>query len=114
VQPLKLVPKEKQVKKKDEKKRESYIEGKVKDRARDIGFWVRKFVSPGHKSSPDDIFVEHKNGKIVRWFFIEFKATGEAETLAQHDCHVEMREAGMTVYVVDNVEDGYAILEGIA
>jgi hypothetical protein len=86
---------------------ESEIEKPVKQYARDNGFWVRKFVSKAHRSVPDDVLAK----KGVPAFFIEFKRKGEKPTKAQQDEHKEMREAGLAVYVIDNVKDGKALID---
>lgn len=113
--PITLVPKEQQPKKEDDKKRESYIETKAWEYAEKIGgFYQRKFVSPGHNAVPDRIFIEHRNGRIVRLFFIEFKATGKKATEAQLEEHAEMRACGITVYVCDNLEYAKCIMAGLA
>lgn len=113
--PIQLVPKELQPKKENEKKRESYIEKKSWEYAEKIGgFYQRKFFSPGHAAVPDRIFIEHRDGEIVRLFFIEFKATGKTATEAQKEEHEEMRACGITVYVCDNVEYAKCILAGLA
>lgn len=88
--------------------RESSIERRVKRYARDLGYWVRKFKSPGKRDAPDDIF-KHPNSSVV--FFIEFKAFGKEPTSSQLEEHAVMRAAGLTVYVVDNFEDGVAIID---
>lgn len=85
---------------------EAEIEKAVKDFARKLGFWCRKFNSRAHRSVPDGIFA--KIG--IPLFFIEFKRKGEKPTKAQLDEHKEMRAAGLTVYVIDNVEDGKALI----
>lgn len=78
---------------------ESSIEGPAKDLARRLGFWVRKFVSPAHRSVPDDVFA--KNGRV---FWIEFKRPGEDLTPNQESEHIEMRAAGLDVYTADSLE----------
>ena len=78
---------------------ESDIENPSKKKARAAGWWVRKFKAPKMSSEPDDIFA--KNGRV---FFVEFKAPGKKATEKQLKAHKEMREAGLTVYVCDNLE----------
>ena len=87
--------------------RESSVEGRAKRYARSLGYWVRKFKSPGRRSAPDDIF-KHRYGIP---FFIEFKAHGKPATALQLEEHAEMRAAGLTVYVCDNFDDAKAILD---
>lgn len=85
---------------------ERTIENKVKKYAKDNGWWVRKFVSPAHSGSPDDIFI--KNGKVL---FIEFKATGEKPRKLQVEIIKQMTDHGATVHVVDSIEQGKGVLD---
>lgn len=83
--------------------------GGVQDRcvkhARARLWYARKTKSSGHNSMPDFVFA--KCSRLRRrkaQFFVEFKATGvEAEAL-QLEEHRLMREAGLEVYVFDDVE----------
>jgi hypothetical protein len=86
---------------------EKDVEGPVKDYARSHKCWVRKFKSENNRSVPDDIFSTPK-GKV---FFIEFKRPGKTATEAQQDEHDMMRERGLTVFVVDNVELGKRVVD---
>lgn len=109
---IEIIPEEDRVER--DAVRESYVEGKVNDYAKKIGgFYQRKYVTPGHDSSPDRIYIERRNGKIVRIFFIEFKAPGKDATDAQKEEHELMRSYGIDVYVCDNIEQGKAILAGL-
>lgn len=76
---------------------EGVLEKKSKARARRDGWYARKYTSPQHRSSPDDIFA--KNGRV---FFVEFKRTGESPTELQAEEHRVMRAAGLAVYVCDS------------
>lgn len=76
---------------------EREIETWAKVQWRKAGGWCRKFTSPAHRSSPDDIF-----GKTGRVFFVEFKRTGESPTELQLKEHEDMRSHGLTVYVCDS------------
>lgn len=73
-------------------------------KAKDAGWWHRKFASPGNRSVPDRVFA--KNGRV---FWVEFKATGKKPTELQEDEHRKMREAGLTVYWTDS-RDGFAFI----
>lgn len=77
----------------------SGIENTCKRWARDRGFYVRKFASPGNRSVPDDIFA--KDGTVV---FVEFKAPGKTPTELQEEEHKALRDAGLDVMVFDSVE----------
>lgn len=87
--------------------RESSLEGRAKRYAKSLGYWVRKFKSPGKRAAPDDVFA-NPFGFVM---FLEFKARGKKPTPAQLAEHAEMREHGLKVYVVDNYEDAKAILD---
>lgn len=88
-------------------KRETSVEGRAKRYARSLGYWVRKFKSPGRRSAPDDIF-KHPHGVA---FFIEFKALGVPPSGLQLEEHAEMRAVGLIVYVCDNFDDAKAIID---
>jgi hypothetical protein len=87
--------------------RESSVEGRACTYARNLGYWHRKYKSPGKRSAPDRIF-KHLHGIA---FFIEFKARGKEPTALQLAEHAEMRAAGLIVYVCDNFDDAKAILD---
>jgi len=89
------------------KLRESVIEKKVTEYATKKGMLPRKWTSPSHRSVPDQI-VMGMGGEI---FFIEFKAPGEEPTKKQLLEHGELRSLGFEVFVVDNISDGYAIID---
>ena len=82
------------------------IESWSSRKARDAGWWNRKFTSPGNRSVPDRIFA--KNGRV---FWVEFKATGKVPTELQEEEHKNMRAAGLTVYWTDCREGFAAIIE---
>lgn len=82
------------------------LEKWAKRKAREVGWWVRKFTSPGNRSAPDDIFA-----MIGRVFWVEFKALGKKPTPLQEEEHKVMREHGLTVYVCDSKADFLHILE---
>jgi hypothetical protein len=64
----------------------------------EYGFLNLKQIS--EKGVPDRLYF--KNG---RSFFVEFKDTGKRPTKLQRHIHRQLEAAGMTVYVVDNVDD---------
>lgn len=86
--------------------RESSIERTVVSRAKDAGWLSYKFVSPSNSGVPDRIFI--KAGRVV---FIEFKAPGKKPTKLQEKIIGKIREAGVEVYVCDNVEDACNALQ---
>jgi len=71
---------------------------------------VEKFVSPGRRSVPDDMF--SINDGFV--FFIEFKAPGKMATKKQAKDHMERRAMGFTVFVVDDIARGKRIIDTMA
>jgi len=86
--------------------RESAIEGFVCRTAKEAGWLVFKFVSPSNSGVPDRIFI--KDGRVV---FIEFKAPGKKPTKLQERIIGKIRNAGVEVYVCDNVEDARNALQ---
>lgn len=87
--------------------RESSIESRACRYAERIGYWQRKFKSPGRRSAPDRIFA-NANGRVL---FLEFKATGKPATELQKDEHEVMRSSNLIVYVVDTYESATEILD---
>lgn len=82
------------------------VEKRVGDYAKAKGFWHRKFTSPQRRGVPDRIFA-----RCGRVFWIEFKAAGKKPTPLQLSEIAKMRAVGLTVFVVDNVEDGKTIID---
>ena len=86
---------------------EKQIEQKVCDYAKDRGLLVYKFTSPARAAVPDRMFVA-PSGKV---FFIEFKASGKKPTVPQTREHQRLRDHGVFVFVVDNVDDGKGVID---
>lgn len=86
---------------------ESYIEKKVCDYAETLGILHRKFKSPAHASVPDRLFSPFQKPM----FLVEFKRGGKEPTAAQAREHAKFRAQGVDVFVIDNVQDGYALME---
>lgn len=84
--------------------------GGVQDRcvthARGQGWLARKFKSPMRNGGTDYIF-----GKAGRVIFVEFKAPGKEPTELQAEEHGKLREAGLTVYWFDNVDEFKRVLK---
>lgn len=78
---------------------EKDIENPSVRKARNQGWWARKFSAVGRTSVPDYVF--GKDGCI---FFVEFKRPGGKPTPKQSDEHELMRKHGLTVYVCDTRE----------
>ena len=89
-------------------KLEAQVERPVMEHARKIGLLCRKYKTPNHRSSPDDIFLP----AFGRAFFIEFKREkGGVVTHKQKKEHHRLRSRGYCVYVCNNIEQGKAIVE---
>jgi|TARA_R110000803_G_scaffold116981_1_gene185536 Holliday junction resolvase len=87
---------------------EKTIEKQVCDYAKQKGWLVYKFVSPGQRGVPDRIFL--REGSC---FFIEFKATGKKPSKLQWRKINELRDIGFDVYVIDKVHEGKIIVDAI-
>jgi hypothetical protein len=85
---------------------EKVIEEKVCDYAKSQGWLVYKFTSPARHAVPDRLLL--RNGRVI---FIEFKRGGEKPSPPQEREHKRLRDAGITVYVIDNVEDGKRMID---
>lgn len=83
-----------------------HIEKPVTDYAKQRGFFVRKCSWIGRRKAPDRLFF----GK-GRHFFIEFKDTGEEPDDGQAKEIKRMRDNGITVHVIDNVEAGKKLFD---
>jgi len=83
---------------------EREIEQPAKKYAKAHGWWACKFVSPGLRSVPDDVFI--RDGRVL---WVEFKRPGEEPRAQQAKRTREMREHGAEVYVIDNLADAYGL-----
>lgn len=81
---------------------EKDIEKRVCQFGKDLKMLVYKFTSPSRAHVPDRLFIT-KDGVV---FFIEFKRKGQKPTPAQEVEIAKIRKMGVTVYVVDDVEEG--------
>ena len=86
---------------------EKDIEKRVCDYAKEKGVLVYKFTSPNRAAVPDRLFIIPFSGM----FFIEFKQFGKKATPQQEREHQRLRQAGVTVYVIDDVEVGKAMID---
>lgn len=89
---------------KDKGVRESSIEHRVTERAKENGWLVRKLSWIGRRGAPDRLFM--KAGVVV---FVEFKQAKKKPREHQNQEHIKLRAAGMYVVIIDNVELGYEI-----
>ena len=86
---------------------EKQIEARVCDYAKERGLLVYKFTSPARAAVPDRLFIL-PSGKA---FFVEFKREGEKATPAQEREHHRLRQHKVSVWVIDNVADGKAMVD---
>lgn len=93
---------------KERKLSEKKIENNSKKWARNHGWHVRKWASPGNTGVPDDIFV--KGSRVV---FIEFKRVGNEPTDLQCDEAEQLLNHGAEVYWTDTERGTKQILENI-
>jgi hypothetical protein len=89
---------------------EKIVEGKVNAYAQSKGFLVYKFTSPARRAVPDRIYISPK-GTVV---FVEFKREGQKPTPPQEREHHRLRMQNVLVFVIDNVEDGKALVDALA
>jgi len=82
---------------------ESQIQSAVIDFARKNGWYTRRLEWIGRVGAPD-VFAA-RNGIIL---LIEFKRPGGKLSPGQVAEHALLYKHGIRVYVVDNIEDGYA------
>ena len=85
---------------------EKQIEAKVCDYAKTKGMMVYKFTSPARAAVPDRLFI--CKGRV---FFIEFKREGQKPTPAQEREHHRLRQHKVSVFVIDNVDEGKAMVD---
>jgi hypothetical protein len=86
---------------------ESSIENAVVKHAKEKGCMSRKMNGMGYRSWPDRLFI-FPNGKVI---WIEFKRMGGQATKAQAELHVNLANMQQTVYVIDNILDGKAVID---
>lgn len=86
---------------------EKSIEAAVCLYARGKGCLAYKFTSPARAAVPDRLFI----AKFGRVFFCEFKREGAKPTPAQLREHALLNEQGATVFLIDNVADGKAMVD---
>lgn len=88
---------------------EVQIENPVVEEAKRLGFQVRKVCWFGGRNAPDRLFM-----KPGRGFFVEFKAPGEGPRPGQKREIGRMRAAGFEVHVIDDLEEGLALVRGVS
>lgn len=88
---------------------EKQIETKVCDYAKTKNVLVYKFTSPARAAVPDRLFI----GPTGRVWFIEFKREGQKPTPAQEREHARLRGHNVSVFVIDDVEQGKAVVDAM-
>lgn len=83
------------------------IEHKADKRAHELGFLLRKLKWIGRRGAPDKLYSRKDTGP----FFVEYKRPGESLAPHQEREIGRLRDAGMTVHVVDNLADAVALFE---
>ena len=86
---------------------ERRIEAALVRAALNAGGLALKWVSPGRPGVPDRI-VFMPGGRVV---LVELKAPGKTPTPLQAKTHEALRRLGMTVLVIDSMEDARAAFE---
>lgn len=86
---------------------EKQIEAKVCEYAKSKGLLAYKFTSPARAAVPDRLFVA-PDGRV---FFCEFKAEGKKPTAAQEREHKKLRDMNVSVFVIDNIQDGKTMID---
>lgn len=82
------------------------VQNPVTAYARSRGWYARRMTYLDRRGCPDTWFFKDAVVKIV-----EFKKAGGKVQAHQIRRHEELRDAGMAVYVIDNVEDGRALFK---
>ena len=86
---------------------EKHIEATVCDYAKTKNVLVYKFTSPNRMAVPDRMFIRPDG----RMWFCEFKRKGQKPTPAQDREHQRLRQHKVIVFVVDNIDDGKAMVD---
>ena len=85
---------------------EKQIEERVGTYAKEQGFLVYKFTSPQRAAVPDRLYINPRGFM----FFVEFKREGVKPTPAQQREHERLRDQGVMVFVIDDVDKGRAMV----
>ena len=86
---------------------EKEIEAKVCDYAKTKNVLVYKFTSPNRMAVPDRLFIR-PDGRV---WFCEFKREGMKPTPAQEREHHRLRQHKVSVFVIDNVDEGKVMVD---
>jgi hypothetical protein len=80
---------------------ESKIEKAVNTYARKRGWLTYKWSSANCRGVPDRIYI--RDGVII---MVEYKSPGRKLTPLQAYVHQQLTDAGCTVYVINNIDNG--------
>ena len=86
---------------------EKDIESKVCEYAKQQNVLVYKFTSPNRMAVPDRMLIR-PDGHI---WFVEFNREGAKPTPAQEREHHRLRQHKVSVFVIDNVEEGRLMID---
>ena len=86
---------------------EKDIEAKVCEYAKQQNVLVYKFTSPARAAVPDRLFIR-PDGHV---WFCEFKREGQKPTPVQEREHHRLRQHKVSVFVIDNVEEGKTMID---
>ena len=89
----------------EDKLLEKEIERPAHDYAKLRGWIAEKIMRTGRKGFPDHFFA--RSGRVL---LIEFKRPGELPNRQQLKRHRELREHGVEVFIVDNLDEAKRIL----
>lgn len=84
------------------------VQNPVTAHARQLGWYVRRMKYLDRRGCPDSWFF--RDGLVV---IVEFKKDGKEPNIQQVRRHYELAAAGFKVHVIDNVEDGCALFDGM-
>lgn len=85
---------------------EAVMEQLLIERAADRGWFARKVSWPGRRGAPDRFFA--KNGTVM---FVELKRPKGRLSANQVREIALLRDAGLTVHVVGDLRQGYALFD---
>lgn len=98
--------------------KELVIENDNVEYAEGLGWLVRKIVYAGRRGAPDRWFFKRKKpcphcGNALKIRVVEYKKLGEKvdPNDQQGREHGRLREHGLEVHVIDNIEDGRALFD---
>lgn len=89
--------------------RESTVENKLRNAAKERGGIALKFISPGLAGVPDRLIIL-PGGKYA---FVEVKRPGGKTRPIQRICHRRLRKLGCKVYILDHPDNIMEVLDEI-